>query len=255
MAHAYAAVAEATPTTSRIVLLGPSHHVYTRAAHVSGASAYATPVGDLPIDRGTVDALAATGVFQPLDPSADEAEHSLELHAPWLAHAFAGRLGGDGGALLVPIMVGALDAAAESAVAAALAPLLADPGTLFVASTDFCHWGTRFSYTHVPPAHASVADGVEAMDRQGMAIIEAGGGSAPFRAYLADTRNTVCGRYPVSLLLATLAAVESGGGGAGPGPRFVTRFVAYDQSTRLPAAPGPGASAVSYASAVTRLAV
>lgn len=250
MAHAYVAVTQAALSTTRIVLLGPSHHAYTRSAHVSGASSYATPVGDLPVDRATVDALAASGLFEPLDAATDEAEHSLELHAPWLAHAFAGRLG-EGGVGLVPIMVGALDTPTEATVATALAPLLADPATLFVVSTDFCHWGTRFSYTHVPPGHASIADGVEAMDRDGMAVIEAGGGSGPFRRYLSDTRNTICGRYPVSLLLATLAAVESGGGGGAP-LRCVTRFVAYDQSTR---AAGPTDSSVSYASAVTRLVV
>ena len=251
MAHAYAAVAQAAPSTTRIVLLGPSHHSYTRSAHVSGASSYSTPVGDLPVDHATVEALAASGAFEPLDAATDAAEHSLELHAPWLAHAFVGRLG-EGGVGLVPIMVGALDTPTEAAVAAALAPLLADPATLFVVSTDFCHWGTRFSYTHVPPGHASIADGVEVMDRDGMAAIEAGGGSDPFRRYLADTRNTICGRYPVSLLLATLEAVESGGGGGGAPQRYVTRFVAYDQSTR---AAVPTDSSVSYASAVTRLVV
>lgn len=244
MAHAYAAVAAAALATSRIVLLGPSHHVYTRAAHVSGASAYATPVGDLTVDAGTVAALAATRAFEPLDAGDDEAEHSLELHAPWLAHAFAGRLAD---VRLVPIMVGALDDRAEAAAAAALAPLLTDPATLFVASTDFCHWGRRFNYTHVPPGHASIGDAVEAMDRDGMAVIERGGGSAGFRAYLAATRNTICGRYPVSLLLATLAAAEDAGA-----PRHVTRFVAYDQSSRAVA---PTDSSVSYASAVTRAVV
>ena len=245
MAHAYAAVAEAAPATARVLLLGPSHHVYTTAAHVSGATAYATPVGDLAVDTATVAELVATGAFAPLDAATDEAEHSLELHAPWIAHAFRDRLAS---VALVPVMVGALDADGEAAVAAAIAPLLRDPATLTIVSTDFCHWGTRFRYTPPKQAHhATIADTVEAMDREGMAVIERGGGSAAFRAYLARTRNTICGRYPVSLLLAAIGRVEAAGGGEGA--RFATRFVAYDQSTR---ATSVADSSVSYAAAVMR---
>lgn len=31
-----------------------------------------------------------------------------------------------------------------------LAPYLDDPSNLFVISSDFCHWGRRFSYTYLP---------------------------------------------------------------------------------------------------------
>lgn len=241
MAHAYAAVAAAAEGTARVVLLGPSHKVATRAAHLSSASAYATPLGDLVVDTDAIAALRATGAFDGMGADADAAEHSLELHAPWLAHAFAGRLDA---VTLVPIMVGALSVEREAAAAAALAPLLAEPATLFVVSTDFCHYGARFGYT--PRFGApTVAAGIESLDREGMALIEAGDSSA-FRAYLTRTGNTICGRYPVSLLLATAAAVTAGGG-----PRLAARFIAYDQSVRLgPPPAGAGGSSVSYAAAL-----
>lgn len=35
----------------------------------------------------------------------------------------------------------------EAQYGALLGPFLDDPGNLFVISSDFCHWGTRFSYT------------------------------------------------------------------------------------------------------------
>lgn len=241
MAHAYAAVAAAAPATTRVLLLGPSHKVATRAAHLSSAAAYATPLGDLVVDTDTIAALRATGEFDGMDASTDAAEHSLELHAPWLAHVFAGRLSE---VTLVPIMVGALDAAKEAAVASALAPLLADARTLAVVSTDFCHYGARFGYTPAFDA-PTVAAGIEALDREGIALVEAG--SAPaWRAYLARTGNTVCGRYPVSLLLATAAALAAGGG-----PRVQARFLAYGQSERLgPPPAGAEGSSVSYVVAV-----
>ena len=36
--------------SSRVFLLGPSHHYYTLKCALSMASVYKTPVGDLPID-------------------------------------------------------------------------------------------------------------------------------------------------------------------------------------------------------------
>jgi hypothetical protein len=36
----------------------------------------------------------------------------------------------------------------EARYGALLAPYIADPFNLFIISSDFCHWGSRFSYTH-----------------------------------------------------------------------------------------------------------
>jgi predicted class III extradiol MEMO1 family dioxygenase len=45
-----------------------------------------------------------------------------------------------------------LDAAAaaprsEARYGALLSPYLSDPANLFIISSDFCHWGSRFRYT------------------------------------------------------------------------------------------------------------
>ena len=48
---------------------------------------------------------------------------------------------------LVPILVGALAYECEARYGRLLAPYLEDPATLFVVSSDFCHWGTRFGFT------------------------------------------------------------------------------------------------------------
>jgi AmmeMemoRadiSam system protein B len=72
--------------------------------------------------------------------------------------------------VVVPVLVGNLSDAAEAAYGRLLAPYLADPRTLFVVSSDFCHWGARFSYRHVDPAHSVIHAGIEALDRQGMAV-------------------------------------------------------------------------------------
>ena len=38
-----------------------------------------------------------------------------------------------------------------------LAPYFDDPSSLFVISSDFCHWGSRFSYNYYDPLHVGTA--------------------------------------------------------------------------------------------------
>lgn len=180
---------------------------------------------------------------------------------------------------LVPILVGSISTASEKAFGRVLAPYLADPATLFVVSSDFCHWGTRFRYTHFHPpdtddlslgvslsnsTFSSVVDGaggvevwqgIEHLDRLGMRAIAFGGrGQATtkgargahdeFAAYLRATRNTICGRHPIGVLLGAVAALEEeeeAGGGA-----WRCEWVRYEQSSRVKRLAD---SSVSYASA------
>jgi AmmeMemoRadiSam system protein B len=75
---------------SRVFLLGPSHHYNTRKCALSTASIYKTPLGDLPIDLEVYQELRATGKFEVMNLSVDEAEHSMEMHLPYLAKVFKG---------------------------------------------------------------------------------------------------------------------------------------------------------------------
>ncbi|KAJ9652874.1 hypothetical protein H2198_007876 [Neophaeococcomyces mojaviensis] len=45
-------------------------------------------------------------------------------------------------------MIGATNASIEQALGKLLAPYIADESNAFVISSDFCHWGSRFSYTY-----------------------------------------------------------------------------------------------------------
>ena len=84
------------------------------------------------------------------------------------------------------------------------------------------------------PIHASI----EALDRQGMALIEAQD-AAGFQRYLKQTGNTICGRHPTALLLHALQHCD--------GARHSVRFTKYDQSHRCTSEQD---SSVSYAAAV-----
>jgi AmmeMemoRadiSam system protein B len=102
---------------------------------------------------------------------------------------------------LIPILVGSLDASKLEKYGQLLAPYLCDPRNVFVISSDFCHWGRRFSYTPHNPADGEIWQHIEKLDHQGMELIEKMN-LADFNVYLRSTDNTICGRYPISLLLA-----------------------------------------------------
>lgn len=53
---------------------------------------------------------------------------------------------------------------------------------MFVISSDFCHWGKRFSYTPYNPEHGPIYKSIEHMDKEGMELI-AKGDPVAFSAY------------------------------------------------------------------------
>ncbi len=97
------------------------------------SSRYATPLGDIPIDSETVSELSATGKFYQLNKTAEEDEHSLELHLPYIRKIFE-----NSEISLVPIMVGSIKESQENEYGAILAPYFDDLGTIFIISSDFC---------------------------------------------------------------------------------------------------------------------
>ena len=114
LAHAYAGVEAGR--VRRAFVLGPSHHVYSKEATISGVEACATPLGALAVDDPTRAALLATSAFgaatTPL--AVDEAEHSLELHLPFLASALGARPGIPASIPIIPIVLPAQGTPSDS---------------------------------------------------------------------------------------------------------------------------------------------
>jgi AmmeMemoRadiSam system protein B len=84
------AVPHADQPRQRVFLLGPSHHAYLSGVALSRFDEYATPLGNLKLCHDTIAKLRATGAFSDMKASVDEAEHSLEMHLPYIRHVFAG---------------------------------------------------------------------------------------------------------------------------------------------------------------------
>lgn len=128
-------------------------------------TSYLTPLSDepLPLDTDLITKLLSTKAVKPngstigfttMSRSVDEAEHSLELHLPYI-HRLLQLQYPDKSASqyppLVPIMVGSTSESTEQAFGALLTPYLEDPSNAFIISSDFCHWGLRFRYTYYVP--------------------------------------------------------------------------------------------------------
>lgn len=128
-ATAYARIAGVGAGITRVVLIGPSHRVPLDGFAVGGWEAFATPLGEIPVDRPAVEKLLALPTVQVLD-SAHRLEHCLEVQLPFLQQAL-------GDFTIVPILAG--EATAER-VAEVLDLLWGGPETLIVVSSDLSHY-------------------------------------------------------------------------------------------------------------------
>lgn len=167
----------------------------------------------------------------------DENEHSIEMHLPYIAKVMESRRGQ---MMIVPILVGSLTIEKEQQYGAILSPYLASPDNLFVISSDFCHWGKRFSYTFYDKSFGKIWQSIEALDRMGMDLIEKMDPEG-FANYLRDFQNTICGRHPIGVLLNAIHCLRQNGNGL----RLNFRFVKYAQSSQCC---NFSDSSVSYAS-------
>lgn len=128
-AEAYDRLRSARGILRRVLLLGPCHRVPVRGLALPDASAFATPLGEVPLDRGAIDSLA--GLPQVVVSSAVHAgEHALEVQLPFLQRVL-------GEFSLVPLAVGT---ATPEQVAEVIDRLWGGVETLIVISSDLSHY-------------------------------------------------------------------------------------------------------------------
>ncbi len=217
---------------TRIILMGPAHRAAISGCGVSRCATYKTPLGDFPVDTEAVEKLLRSPGFRRLTLRQDEEEHSLEMQLPLLRYVM-----GESKVKLVPIVVGEVSKRQEEGYGKALEEYMRDTETLFVVSSDFCHWGIDFDYMYYRKEDGQIHECIEKLDKRAMSMIEQN--NIPgFYAYLEETENTICGRHPITILMHTIATA---------GEKLRTRFVEYKQSTSVK---HPSESSVSYAAAV-----
>jgi AmmeMemoRadiSam system protein B/AmmeMemoRadiSam system protein A len=172
-ARAYARLAAARGRISRVVLIGPSHHVAFRGLAVDTTEAWAMPGGTVRLDTEAIARLRALPMVGTLD-AAYQREHALEVHVPFLQHVL-------GHFRLVPIVAG--DAPPE-AVAAVFDALWGGPETLIVISTDLSHY---LDYAACRRRDQATAEAIERCDIDALGPTDACG-AVPTRGLLLAAR-------------------------------------------------------------------
>lgn len=207
---------------SRVIVMGPSHRVpMDRIAGVSDATHYATPLGEVPLDVDFIAALKKHPEFRVVRGT-DEMEHSVQIQVPLLQRAL-------GDFKLVPIVVGQLDEGTSRSMAKILNGLI-DADTLVVASSDFTHYGDNFGYY---PFRDDILANLKKLDMGAWDCIQKKDLEA-FYGYIHKTGATICGEYPIGVLLAMAP------------PEFTPQLARYDTSGNIT---GDTSSSVSYLSA------
>lgn len=121
-----------TREVRRVILIGPNHTNSGRATMITSDRRWSTPSGTTAApDADALAVLTSGGVG--IEPDVVTYEHSVAGIVPAIRHALPG-------ASIVPLIIKHAATSEDVArVATALAPLLADEGTVIVASVDFSH--------------------------------------------------------------------------------------------------------------------
>lgn len=166
---AYAQVRQAAERIRRVVLLGPGHRVAIPGVAAPTADAFKTPLGTVPLDRPSIQAIAGLPYVE-LRDDAHRDEHCLEVQLPFLQRVL-------GDFTLVPLVVGGAN---PEQVAALLDRLWGGPETLIVISSDLSHY---HDYDAAQDLDGKAAEAIESLSPDGL------------------TAEQACGRLPIAGML------------------------------------------------------
>ena len=175
----------------RIFLLGPSHHEWLDGASVNGeVDYYATPLGDVKVDRETARQLIQADSVFSYQPKAHDREHCLEVQLPFLQRHL-GEV-----PPIVPIIISTNDFSKLKRMAEVLKPWFTEEN-LFIISSDFSHYP---SYEDAYEVDTKTGEAVASGDvEQFIAVIEANA-----RSGKRNLSTSACGEFPIITLMLML---------------------------------------------------
>ena len=178
---AFAALRGLTPEV--VAVISPMHQGYPQPLLTSAHRAYATPLGEVPVDRAAVEALDSA--LRPLlgyglHQVQRDREHALEIELPFLQRTLAAPFS------LLPVMVRDASPQAMQALASGLVQALAGRRGLLVASSDLSHF--------YPQQVANI------LDKEMLRRIEAFDPLAVLKAE-DEGQGFACGRGPIAAVL------------------------------------------------------
>jgi len=184
---------------NNIIILGPSHRKYFKGCKITECQELETPFGSLQVNVELGKELLQYKGFSTIGKQDDENEHSLEMQFPYIyqtvnEYKFSPKV--------LPIMVGEVDGESALNLGKILSSLIEREDTIFIISSDFCHWGKNFEY--MPHSgNCEIHEYIEKMDKEGISHITKKDFQG-FTNYLDVTENTICGRNPILLYLCAL---------------------------------------------------
>jgi hypothetical protein len=131
----------------RVVVIAPSHFEAFPFNSVYDGDAYATPFGNVSVDKDFAAKLVKLSPLIQLSsrghtPAGQQGEHALEVQLPFLQRVL-------GKFKLVPIIMGDQNYQTERALGVALAKMIKGTDTLIVASSDLSHYHTYDEATRI----------------------------------------------------------------------------------------------------------
>ena len=130
-AYAFSALRSLTPDL--VVVLSPYHALAPYSLITTKHQAYATPLGNIEVDRAALLELQLN-LEIPITAISNDKEHSLEIELPFLQRALKNEF------KLLPIMVRAQEPEVAKKLGRALAQTIGNKNALIVASTDLSHF-------------------------------------------------------------------------------------------------------------------
>ncbi len=191
---AYSFKALSKASFKRALGLGPSHRIPFSGIALPEADEFETPLGNLEVDKEAVERLSRSRVFIVYE-KAHEPEHSLEMELIFLK-----RIAPD--VKIVPCLVGDVSRKDIEEAAKAIRRELKKDDVIIV-SSDFTHYGPRYQYLGSPPFPENVEENLRKLDQRAWNAVESLDPDI-FLEFYRRTGDTICGRYPIAILLSVL---------------------------------------------------
>lgn len=179
---------------NRIIIIAPSHHVAFEGVALPGSqyNEFKSPLGLISFDQRFMKKLKKMSPVFEHRHHVHELEHAVEVQIPLIQYYCDS-------CSIVPLIVGSVSDEQIETIANCLASII-DQKTLVVISSDFTHHGALFGYQ---PFKKDILFNIFKLDSSLVQALQ-NHDLKTFKNILDETGDTVCGKYPLMILLSIL---------------------------------------------------
>lgn len=180
-----------------IIIMAPSHSSYFKGIACSVYDSYETPLGRSKVNQNFIKRLLASDPLFKIEESAEDHEHSAEIHLPFIQH-YLKEID------IIPLIIGQITLD-DIQRAKTIFDSIIEKDTLIIASSDFTHYGYAFGYNPFDNFKnmKTIRDSIEKLDMDHINFIRAFDHQG-FLRLKKETGATICGYLPIALLISFL---------------------------------------------------